>query len=92
LLTTLFPAQQPLQEVHMEQTSSSAIYQPRIRDMPAGERPRERLRDQGPQYLSNAELLAILLRTGVASENVVSLATRLLASRGGLGGLARTGF
>ena len=60
--------------------------------MPAGERPRERLRDQSPQYLSNAELLAILLRTGVASENVVSLATRLLASHGGLGGLARTGF
>ena len=76
----------------MDHGEPSAVYQPRIRDMPQGERPRERLRDHGPQYLSNAELLAILLRTGTTAENVVSLATRLLSAQGGLGGLARASF
>ena len=76
----------------MDEHRTAAVYQPRIRDMPQGERPRERLRDHGPQYLSNAELLAILLRTGTAAENVVSLATRLLSAHGGLGGLSRAGF
>lgn len=76
----------------MDEHRAAAVYQPRIRDMPQGERPRERLRDHGPQYLSNTELLAILLRTGTAAENVVSLATRLLSVHGGLGGLARAGF
>jgi DNA repair protein RadC len=76
----------------MDEHRTAAVYQPRIRDMPQGERPRERLRDHGPQYLSNSDLLAILLRTGTAAENVVSLATRLLAAHGGLGGLARAGF
>ena len=60
--------------------------------MPRGERPRERLREHGPQYLSNAELLAIILRTGSSAENVVSLASRLLSTHSGLGGLARAGF
>ena len=43
-------------------------YHVMIRDFPAGERPRERLRAHGPTYLSNAELIAILLRTGTTSE------------------------
>ena len=51
-----------------------------IRDLPGGERPRERLRDRGPAYLSNAELLAILLRTGSAAESVLDMASRLLAA------------
>ncbi|MBI2935778.1 MAG: DNA repair protein RadC [Chloroflexi bacterium] len=63
-----------------------------IRDLPRAERPRERLRDAGPPSLSNAELLAILLRTGTTSENVLNLATRLLASFDGLTGLAKAGF
>ena len=67
-------------------------YHVMIRDLPAGERPRERLRDHGPTYLSNAELIAILLRTGTTSENVVVLATRLLSQYGGLEGLAKTSF
>ena len=54
-------------------TESSVAYTTMIRDLPRGERPRERLRDQGPAYLSNAELIAILLRTGVAGENVLNL-------------------
>ena len=48
----------------MEGKPPPAGYQLRIRDLPQGERPRERLRDYGPHFLSNAELLAILLRTG----------------------------
>jgi DNA repair protein RadC len=67
-------------------------YQLRIRDLPQSERPRERLRDHGPHFLSNAELLAILLRTGSSSENVLNLATRLLATCGGLAGLSKAGF
>jgi DNA repair protein RadC len=60
-----------------------------IHDMPTGERPRERLLHYGPESLSTAELLAILLRTGSRGENVLDLATRLLVEFGGLGGLVR---
>jgi DNA repair protein RadC len=67
-------------------------YNTRIREMPSGDRPRERLRDLGANALTNAELLAIILRTGSAGQNVVNLATALLAQNGGLGGLARMPF
>ncbi|MBE7528697.1 MAG: DNA repair protein RadC [Chloroflexi bacterium] len=60
-----------------------------IRDMAAGERPRERLVQVGPTAVSTAELLAILLRTGVPGENVVRLAERLLIQFKDLPGLAR---
>ncbi len=52
------------------------------------ERPRERLAAQGPSGLSDAELLALLLGTGRRGENVVQLASRLLARFGDLRGLA----
>ena len=64
-------------------------YTPMIRDMPAAERPRERLRDHGPEALNNAELLAILLRTGGNGENVVSLAQRVMAQVEGVASLGR---
>ena len=64
-------------------------YTTMIRDLPRTERPRERLRQYGASYLSNAELLAILLRTGVSGENVINLASRLLSRFRGLPGLAR---
>jgi DNA repair protein RadC len=64
-------------------------YSPMIKDMPATERPRERLRDYGPGALSTAELLAIILRTGTKGQNVLNLATRLITVHGGLSGLAR---
>ena len=55
-------------------TSQETVhYSPMVRDMPLTERPRERLRNSGPGALSNAELIAILLRTGVKGESVVSL-------------------
>lgn len=59
----------------------------RINDMPENERPIERLLKYGPEDLSNAELLAILLRSGTKGENIVSLSTRLLSELGGLDGL-----
>ena len=67
-------------------------YHPRIKELPIGERPRERLRESGPASLSNSELLAIILRTGTASENVLGLGARVLVRFGGLAGLARASF
>ncbi len=67
-------------------------YTLRIRDMPQEERPRERLRHYGASSLSSAELVAILLRTGVPGENALSLAERLLAQLGGLWGLGRLSY
>ena len=64
-------------------------YEVRIRDLPSGERPRERLQQHGPRALSTAELLGIVLRVGSRSESSVSLAQRLLSRFDGLGGLAR---
>ena len=64
-------------------------YHPTIKDLPVEERPRERLKKYGSGSLANAELLAIILRTGVGGENVLNLATRLLVRFGGLMGLAR---
>jgi DNA repair protein RadC len=64
-------------------------YVPMIRDMAEHDRPRERLMQVGPGALSSAELLAIILRTGVGGENVVRLAERLLGQFGSLPGLAR---
>jgi DNA repair protein RadC len=63
-----------------------------IRDLPATERPRERLRDAGAHALSAAELLAILLRTGTAKESALSQATRLLARFQSLEGLRNAPF
>ncbi|MHB1405718.1 MAG: RadC family protein [Desulfitobacteriaceae bacterium] len=61
----------------------------RLKDLPAELLPRERLYALGPEALSNREVLAILLRTGVKGENVLDLAERLLTDSGGLSGLAR---
>ncbi|MEJ2060707.1 MAG: DNA repair protein RadC [Gammaproteobacteria bacterium] len=55
-----------------------------IRDWPADERPREKLLGRGPGALSDAELLAIFLRTGVAGKSAVDLARELLDVFGGL--------
>jgi len=55
-----------------------------IRDWPEGERPREKLLAKGPQALSDAELLAIFLRTGVRGKTAVDLARELLSRFGSL--------
>lgn len=69
---------------------SPATY--RITDLNIDERPRERLAKLGPQALSTAELMAILLRVGVQGENSVQLGQRLLQEFGGLLGLHRASF
>jgi DNA repair protein RadC len=52
----------------------------KIRDLPVEDRPRGRLIKLGPENLSNAELLAIIIGTGSIRENVLNLANRLLAN------------
>ncbi|HEX9374398.1 MAG TPA: DNA repair protein RadC [Roseiflexaceae bacterium] len=69
-----------------------ADYHLRMKELPSSEQPRERLRDHGPTALSDAELLAILLRVGVAGTNVVQLAQQLLVERGGWPGLLRADY
>lgn len=64
----------------------------RIQDLEENERPRERLARLGAQSLSNAELIAILLRVGVPGENAVQVGQRLLQHFGGLSGLHRADF
>ena len=58
-----------------------------ITDWPVSERPRERLLAQGAAALSDAELIAVFLRTGIRGRSAVELARDLIARFGGLGGL-----
>lgn len=64
----------------------------RITDLEISERPRERLAKYGANILTNAELLAILLRVGLPGENAVHLASRLLVDFKGVAGLHRAPF
>lgn len=65
---------------------SSAL---KIKDQPASERPRERLAAKGPGALTDAELIAILLRTGLRGANAVEIGAQLLRKFGSLQALAR---
>ncbi len=58
-----------------------------VLDLPADARPREKLLARGPAALSDTELLALLLRTGLAGRGVLALAQDLLQRFGGLAGL-----
>ncbi len=62
----------------------------RLKDQPASERPRERLAAKGPGALTDAELIAILLRTGLKGANAVTVGAQLLQKFGSLQALART--
>lgn len=62
---------------------------PRIKELPANDRPRERLWERGASGLRTAELLAILLRTGTAGRSAVEIADDLLAKFQSLDRLAR---
>jgi DNA repair protein RadC len=64
----------------------------RIKDLDAGDRPRERLAALGAKALSNAELLAILIRTGLAGMNAVQISQQLISRSGGLPGLHRMSY
>ncbi len=61
----------------------------KIREMPQDERPREKLAAHGAAALTDPELLAILLRTGVTGRNVIEVARKLLQDYGSLQGLSR---
>jgi DNA repair protein RadC len=58
-----------------------------IKEMPAALRPREKLLAHGPAALADAELLALLLRTGIRGKGVLAMADELLAAFQGFGGL-----
>lgn len=60
-----------------------------LSELPAHERPRERLRALGVEALSEQELIALVLRNGRAGESAVGLAATLLARFGGINGLSR---
>jgi DNA repair protein RadC len=76
----------------MDETNGARELHTLIRDLPASERPRERLRDAGADALSAAELLAILLRTGSSKESALAQAQRLLKDLGGLDGILKAPF
>lgn len=63
-----------------------------IRDWPSPERPREKLLSKGPSSLSDAELLAIFLRTGVRGKTAVDVARELLSEFGGMRPLLETDY
>lgn len=59
----------------------------RVQDLPTGDRPREKILRLGPRSVSDLELIAILLRTGLRGQSSLQLATIVLESHGGLAGL-----
>ena len=61
-----------------------------LKDLPPDARPREKLLARGPGALSDVELLALLLRTGLAGKSVLHLAQELLDAFGGIAGLLHT--
>lgn len=69
--------------------SAKPGYRLMLREMAPDERPRERLKLRGPSTLSDGDLLAIILNTGLQGETVTDLSQRLLAQHGGLRGLFR---
>lgn len=68
---------------------SPAYPAPRVKDLAVGERPQERLEKLGPGALSDAELLAMLLRSGQKGHSVVSISRQLVTEAGSLAALTR---
>ena len=62
-----------------------------LKDIPQDARPREKLLARGPGALSDAELLALLLRTGLPGKNALQMGQELLDTFGGVAGLLHTG-
>jgi len=57
-------------------------YQPRIRDLPEEEKPREKLRKHGPAALKNYELMAVILGSGTRKEGILELSQRIMSQYG----------
>ena len=68
------------------QVAVTEVHPLMIKELPADERPREKLKEHGAQALGNSELLAILLRTGNFNESALRIAENLLDRQGGLAG------
>src|SRR5579864_2565588 len=68
-------------------TESRTYLENRLKTLAAGERPQERLEKLGAGALSDTELLAMLLRSGTRGNDVLTLASRLIANAGSLAGL-----
>ena len=62
-----------------------------LKDLPADARPREKLLARGPAALADAELIALLLRTGMKGLGVLQMAQQMLDAFGGLDGLLQAG-
>ena len=62
-----------------------------LKDLPPDSRPREKLLSRGPGALSDAELLALLLRSGIPGKNALQMGEELLTKFGGVAGLLHTG-
>src|SRR5438876_5719787 len=67
-------------------------YHATVHDIPADDRPRERLQKLGAESLSNSDLVAIILRNGSQRDNVIELASKILIKYGGLSGLMSASF
>ena len=67
-------------------TTAIPVHPLMIKELPADERPREKMKERGAQSLGNSELLAILLRTGNFQESALRIAENLLDRQGGLAG------
>ena len=61
-----------------------------LKDLPHDARPREKLLARGPSALSDAELLALLLRTGLPGKNALQMGQELITTFGGVSGLLNT--
>lgn len=68
--------------------SEPGVYHTRIKDWPADERPREKLLHRGPKALSDAELLAILIRAGTGKYTALDLARKILTQERNLRAIA----
>lgn len=64
----------------------------KIKDLPVGERPREKLLEYGADGLSDAELLAIILGTGIKEKSALDLADEILTKFGGFKGISDRDF
>jgi DNA repair protein RadC len=70
-------------------TPHTPVSSSRLKDQPVGERPRERLVERGAAALSPAELIAILVRTGLRGVNAVDIGKQLVQKFGSLGAMAQ---
>jgi DNA repair protein RadC len=78
--------------VAMTTADGALRYHLTIKEMPEDERPREKMRLRGATALTNAELLAIVLSTGVRGQSVVDVSLRLLRDYDGLRGLVTADY